>query len=116
MIRTWNRSCRSWRKQCIRRMAWNYQRSRHIRCIRRILVAAICLEIAAGTALFWQEKRLELSLVRREEICEVELISKEAIAPGNAVSGESEQDIYGIRLDTKNLEVQFYHRKDFIRQ
>ena len=91
-------------------MAWNYQRSRHIRCIRRILVAAICLEIAVGTALFWQEKRPELSLVRRE------LISKEAIAPGNAVSGESEQDIYGIRLDTKNLEVQFYHRKDFIRQ
>ena len=71
--------------------------------------------------------------MRREEICEVELIPKmvgngaetadsgkpgETGNPGGAgnPAAGKEQDIYGIRLDLKALEVQFYHRKDVIQK
>lgn len=87
----------------------------------------LCVEVLAGAGMFWNQNRPELSLVRREEICEVELIPKtvgngaDASDDGNPVgagnsSGDAaaveEQDIYGIRLDLEALEIQFYHRKD----
>lgn len=68
--------------------------------------------------------------MRREEFCEVELIPK-TVADRQDVAdagktGESgaagkdkaakNQDIYGIRMDWKALEVQFYHRKDVIQK
>ena len=87
------------------------------------------MEVLAGAGLFWNQNRPELNLVRREEICEVELIPK-TVGPdtedgnpggtenssgaGNAAALE-EQDIYGVRLDLETLEVQFYHRKDSVR-
>ncbi|MFR5733756.1 MAG: hypothetical protein ACLUD2_19415 [Clostridium sp.] len=76
--------------------------------------------------MFWNRNRPELNLMRREEFCEVELIPK-TVADRQDVAdagktGESgaagkdeaakNQDIYGIRMDWKALEVQFYHRKD----
>ena len=61
--------------------------------------------------------------MRREEFCEVELIPKTVDAGKTGESGaagkdeaEKEQDIYGIRLDWKAMEVQFYHRKDVIQK
>ena len=68
--------------------------------------------------------------MRRDEFCEVELIPK-TVADRQDVAdagktGESgaagkdeaakNQDIYGIRMDWKALEVQFYHRKDVIQK
>ena len=68
--------------------------------------------------------------MRREEFCEVELIPKTVADRQDAAdagkTGESgaagkdeaekEQDIDGIRLDWKAMEVQFYHRKDVIQK
>ena len=80
--------------------------------------------------MFWNRTRPELNLMRREEFCEVELIPK-TVADRQDVAdagktGESgaagkdeaakNQDIYGIRMDWKALEVQFYHRKDVIQK
>lgn len=110
MIRKWNRGCRRWRKICIRRLAQKYQRAQNIRRFRTCLAAALCLEVLAGATLFWNQNRPELNLVRREEICEVELIPKTDTDDETA----KEQDIYGIRLEWKALEVQFYHRKDAV--
>lgn len=69
--------------------------------------------------------------MRREEFCEVELIPNDCrgqtgMLPMPGKTGESgaagkdeaakNQDIYGIRMDWKALEVQFYHRKDVIQK
>lgn len=68
--------------------------------------------------------------MRREEICEVELIPKTSLdrmedmdagrdgkgnAAGEAASAK-EQDIYGVRLNLEALEVQFYHRIDSVQR
>ena len=130
MIGKWNRACRRWRKQSIRRLAQKFQRAQRIRRFRTCLAAALCAELLAGAGLYWNQNRPELNLVRREEICEVELIPK-TVADRQDVAdagktGESgaagkdeaakNQDIYGIRMDWKALEVQFYHRKDVIQK
>ena len=130
MIGKWNRACRRWRKQGIRRLAQKFQRAQRIRRFRTCLAAALCAELLAGAGLYWNQNRPELNLVRREEICEVELIPK-TVADRQDVAdagktGESgaagkdeaakNQDIYGIRMDWKALEVQFYHRKDVIQK
>lgn len=131
LIRKWNRACSCWRKTCIRRLARKYQRVQRIRRFRTCLAAAFCLEILAGAGLFWNQNRPELNLVRREEICEVELIPKtvghgaETAEDGNSggagnfsnagdAAALEEQDIYGVRLNLEALEVQFYHRKDSV--
>ena len=125
MIRKWNRGCSRWRKACIRRLARKYQQARRIRRFRTCLAAALCVELLAGAGMFWNQNRPELSLVRREELCEVELIPKtvrhgaettEDGNPGGAgdTAALEEQDIYGVRLDLEALEVQFYHRKDSV--
>ena len=133
MIRKWNRRCIRWRKDCIRRLARKYQRTQRIRRFRTCLAAALCAEVLAGAGLFWNQNRPELNLMRREEICEVELIPKtvgngtgaaDDGNPGDAgnfsgagdAAAPEEQDIYGVRLDLEALEVQFYHRKDVIRE
>lgn len=80
--------------------------------------------------MLWNRNRPELNLMRREEFCEVELIPKTvadrqdvADAGKTGKSGAvgkdeaaKKQDIYGIRMDWKALEVQFYHRKDVIQK
>ena len=80
--------------------------------------------------MLWNRNRPELNLMRREEFYEVELIPKTVAdrldAADAGETGESgaagkdeaaeKQDIYGIRLDWKALEVQFYHRKDVIQK
>ena len=116
MIGKWNRACRRWRKQGIRRLAQKFQRAQRIRRFRTCLAAALCAELLAGAGLYWNQNRPELNLVRREEICEVELVPKTALDgmdDEKAVAPE-EQDIYGVRLDLEALEVQFYHRKDSV--
>lgn len=92
----------------------------------------LCVEVLAGAGMFWNQNRPELNLVRREEICEVELIPKTVgngadasddgtpVGAGNSsgagdAAAVEEQDIYGIRLDLEALEIQFYHRKDAAR-
>ena len=80
--------------------------------------------------MLWNRNRPELNLMRREEFCEVELIPKtvadrqdvadagysgESVAAGKD-EADINQDIYGIRMDWKALEVQFYHRKDVIQK
>ena len=130
MIRKWNRACSRWRKICIRRLARKYQRVQKIRRFRTCLAAVLCVELLTGAGMLWNRNRPELNLMRREEFCEVELIPKTvadrldaADAGKTGESGaagkdeaEKEQDIYGIRLDWKALEVQFYHRKDVIQK
>lgn len=133
MIRKWNRACIRWRKTCIRRLARKYQRVQNIRRFRTCLAAVLCVEVLAGAGLFWNQNRPEFSLVRREQICEVELIPKtaghgaETVDDGNPgetgnssgagnAAAPNEQDIYGIRLDLEALEVQFYHRKDVLQE
>lgn len=125
MIRKWNRACRRWRKQGIRRLAQKFQRAQRIRRFRTCLAAALCAEVLAGAGIYWNQNRPELNLVRREEICEVELIPRtspddvdagrdgKASAAGEA---EKEQDIYGVRLNLEALEVQFYHRIDSVQR
>lgn len=130
MIRKWNRACSRWRKICIRRLARKYQRVRKIRRFRTCLAVMLCVELLTGAGMFWNRNRPELNLMRREEFCEVELIPK-TVADRQDVAdagktGESgaagkdeaakNQDIYGIRMDWKALEVQFYHRKDVIQK
>ena len=77
MIRKWNRACSRWRKHCIRRLAQKFQRARRIRRVRTCLAAVLCAEVLTGAGMYWNQNRPELNLVRREEICEVELV------PGN---------------------------------
>ena len=128
LIRKWNRACSRWRKQCVRRLAQKFQRARRIRRFRTCLAAALCAEVLAGAGIYWNQNRPELNLVRREEICEVELIPKTSLdgtddvnagrtgkanAAGEAAAAE-EQDIYGVRLNLEALEVQFYHRIDSV--
>lgn len=130
MIRKWNRACSRWRKICIRRLARKYQRVRKIRRFRTCLAVMLCVELLTGAGMLWNRNRPELNLMRREEFCEVELIPK-TVADRQDVAdvgktGESgaagkdeaakNQDIYGIRMDWKALEVQFYHRKDVIQK
>ena len=113
MIRKWNRACSRWRKHCIRRLAQKFQR---IRRVRTCLAAVLFAEVLTGAGMYWNQNRPELNLVRREEICEVELVPKTALDgmdDEKAVAPE-EQDIYGVRLDLEALEVQFYHRKDSV--
>ena len=88
------------------------------------------MELLTGVGMLWNRNRPELNLMRREEFCEVELIPKTVADRQDAAdagkTGESgaagkdeaekEQDIYGIRLDWKAMEVQFYHRKDVIQK
>lgn len=69
------------------------------------------MEILAGAGILWKNNQPELNLIHREEICEVELLPKTAVESGKA----EEQDIYGIRLDFQAMEVQFYHKKDSVR-
>ena len=116
MIRKWNRACSRWRKHCIRRLAQKFQRARRIRRVRTCLAAVLCAEVLTGAGMYWNQNRPELNLVRREEICEVELVPKTALDgmdDEKAVAPE-EQDISGVRLDLEALEVQFYHRKDSV--
>ena len=130
MIGKWNRACRRWRKQGIRRLAQKFQRAQRIRRFRTCLAAALCAELLAGAGLYWNQNRPELNLVRREEICEVELIPNTSLdrmedmdagrdgkgnAAGEAASAK-EQDIYGVRLNLEALEVQFYHRIDSVQR
>ena len=130
MIRKWNRACSRWRKICIRRLARKYQRVRKIRRFRTCLAVMLCVELLTGAGMLWNRDRPELNLMRREEFCEVELIPKTVADRQDAAdagkTGESgaagkdeaakNQDIYGIRMDWKALEVQFYHRKDVIQK
>ena len=130
MIRKWNRACSRWRKICIRRLARKYQRVRKIRRFRTCLAVMLCVELLTGAGMLWNRNRPELNLMRREEFCEVELIPKTVADRQDAAdagkTGESgaagkdeaakNQDIYGIRMDWKALEVQFYHRKDVIQK
>ena len=90
----------------------------------------LCVELLTGAGMLWNRNRPELNLMRREEFCEVELIPKtvadrqdvaDAGKTGKSgAAGKDEaakkQDIYGIRMDWKALEVQFYHRKDVIQK
>ncbi len=111
LIRTWNRACIRWRKGCIRRLAKNYRRAQTIRHFRLCLTAVLSVECFCLAGMVWQKHEPKLSLVRRAEICEMELIPK---TKEGSASLEN-QEIYGIRLDLKALEVQFYHRKDSFR-
>ncbi len=102
MIRKWNCACSRWRKHCIRRLAQK-SAGRRIRRVRTCLAAVLCAEVLTGAGMYWNQNRPELNLVRREEICEVELVPKTALDgmdDEKAVAPE-EQDIYGVRLDLR---------------
>ena len=111
MIRRWNRACRQWRKACIRRLARNYHQVQRTRCLRLGLAAALGIEFLCLGCMLWQKNEPKLSLIRRAEICEMELIPKTT----EGTEALKNQDVYGARLDLDALEVQFYHRKDLLR-
>lgn len=110
MIRAWNRGCKRWRKTCIRRLAQNYQQVQRGRRIRFGLTAALSIELFCLAGIVWQKNEPKLNLIRRAEICEMELIPKTT----DDFEELRKQDIYGIRLDLKAFEVQFYHREDLL--
>lgn len=103
--------CRRWRRACIRRLAWKYQRARSRSALRSLLMAAFFLECGVWTGLFFVQAEPAFTLFREEERCEVELITN-----NRAAGGPEPYVVYGMRLDLEALEVQFYRRQDLLRE
>ncbi len=100
----WSRRDRRWRRLRMREKAERHL-SRRLKRLRSVLVLVLCLELTVGIRQLWASEGAGIHFLRREESCCVEWVGPH---PGDGEQ-DSEQDIYGIRLNPDSMEIQFYH-------